>query len=269
MMGKFAMASALAGVVCLGATATANAADDSPGDRRIIGGVATSVARHPWQVAINILAPNGKKLLCGGSLINRQWVLTAAHCFPSDEPAAVRVKAGVTDYIAEGTWLAVEHVAIHKGYSTKTQVNDIALLKLKTPVGGSVAKTIPMAVAATPLIGRSLEVTGWGQTSEVGPTVNKLMLVNVPYVKHADCNAPEAYDGAIAETMLCAGEREGGVDACQGDSGGPLVGRDASGATLIGVVSVGNGCARKLRYGVYTRVSRYRDWISATMAQRN
>lgn len=77
--------------------------------------------------------------------------------------------------------------------------------------------------------------------------------------ENAVCNI--AYEGSIKPGMLCAGYREGGIDACQGDSGGPLVWRTSDGPVLVGVVSFGTGCARKLKYGVYTRVSAYRDWI--------
>ena len=62
--------------------------------------------------------------------------------------------------------------------------------------------------------------------------------------------------------MICAGLEEGGKDTCQGDSGGPLTRRlDDTFNVLTGITSWGEGCADPNRFGVYTRVSRFRDWI--------
>ena len=88
----------------------------------------------------------------------------------------------------------------------------------------------------------------------------------MPYADTAVCNDPASYNGGVRPGMMCAGYREGGIDACQGDSGGPLVWRTPDGPVLVGVVSFGDGCARKLKYGIYTRVSAYREWIDRAIA---
>jgi secreted trypsin-like serine protease len=84
-----------------------------------------------------------------------------------------------------------------------------------------------------------------------------------------DCNEPKSYNGDVLPGMMCAGRKEGGVDSRQGDSGGPLVWETSDGPVLVGVVSHGEGCARKLKYGVYTKVSAYRPWIQSVLATNN
>jgi trypsin len=228
--------------------------------RRIVGGEPTTIEEHPWQVALTL---NGS-YHCGGSIIAFKWVLTAAHCFsPDPEPAGTRAKAGATNYRMAGAWTDIERIVVHEAYNPITQVNDIALLKLKSPPNG---KIIPIADASIALpVGEPLEVTGWGRTTEDGNISGDLLKATVPYVDATTCNAPESYNGLIRPGMICAGRREGGVDACQGDSGGPLVWKSSDGPMLVGVVSFGDGCARKLKYGVYTQVSKYRDWIMRTI----
>ena len=234
------------------------------GGRRIVGGEKTDIKNHPWQVALNIKTPDGT-LLCGGSIIAQRWVVTAAHCIePGTNPGDVKAKAGATNYVTDGSWTQIERVMVHEKYNPETHENDIALLKFKAPPSG---KVIPLADAATPVpLGQPLEVTGWGATSEDGDGARSLLKANVPYVNISACNGPEAYNGTILAGMMCAGHRDGGIDACQGDSGGPLVWKTENGPVLVGVVSFGEGCARKLKYGIYTRVSSYRDWISRVIA---
>lgn len=232
--------------------------------KRIVGGEATTIEEHPWQVALNITRSDGT-YLCGGSIVAYRWVLTAAHCFhPVPKSGDTRAKAGETNYRANGVWTDVERVVVHQAYNPITQVNDIALLKLRSQPNG---KIVPMSDASLSLpVAEPLEVTGWGTTAENGNVSGDLLKATVPYVDTATCNAPESYNGGIRAGMMCAGHREGGVDSCQGDSGGPLVWKAPDGPVLVGVVSFGEGCARKLKYGVYTRVSAYRDWIAQTIA---
>lgn len=236
-----------------------------PAGKRIVGGEPTTIERHPWQVALKINR-QGQTYLCGGSIIADKWVLTAAHCFDKNSKAtAFRAKSGVTNYVKNGKWLQAEKVIRHSKYNSKTHEHDIALVKLKTTPKGRV---IPLYSASAKIpVGQQLEVTGWGATKEAGDGSSRLRKASVPYVDNTTCNAASSYDGAIKNGMMCAGKQEGGVDACQGDSGGPLVWRTMDGAVLVGVVSWGHGCARKLKYGAYTRVAHYARWIGEMISK--
>jgi transmembrane serine protease 11D len=81
------------------------------------------------------------------------------------------------------------------------------------------------------------------------------------------CNERDSYDGGILPSMFCAGKMEGGVDSCQGDSGGPGSAIINGRTTLVGVVSWGDGCARRLKYGVYSRISTAAEWIATTIGR--
>jgi trypsin len=235
------------------------------GGRRIVGGEPTTIKEHPWQVALNVTI-DGRTYLCGGSIIADRWALTAAHCFrPSTKASEVKIKAGATNYMSEGTWSDTEKVMIHEDYDPSTHEHDLALIEQPTRPQGRV---IPLASPEITIpIGQPLEVTGWGTTTEGGDVARSLLKATVPYVDNATCNAPAAYNGIIKLGMMCAGYRDGGVDSCQGDSGGPLVWRTPDGPLLVGVVSWGEGCARKLKYGVYTRAAIYADWIGKVVAR--
>ena len=205
-------------------------AQQSPGNRRIVGGELTKIEKHPWQVALNINWPSGEVYLCGGSLITKEWVLTAAHCFhPQNVTSDTRAKAGATNYNRSGNWAPIEQVVVHESYDRKTHENDLALVRLRIPQPG---RSIPMAGPGLSLVGERLEVTGWGATVEDGTPSSELRLARVPYVEAATCNKAGSYNGAVRPGMLCAGEHEGGTDSCQGDSGGPLALRQPDGPVL-------------------------------------
>ena len=123
----------------------------------------------------------------------------------------------------DGTEHAVCRTVSHPNYNSPSQLNnDFAILHLSTPVQIG-TRAAPACLATTSMAGdflaeKPLTVSGWGalQEGQGGPGV--LHSVDVPGVTNAVCN--EAYNGAITDKMLCAGEPTGGIDSCQGDSGG-------------------------------------------------
>ena len=206
---------------------------------------------------------------CGGSIIGDTWILTAAHCVRNaivrEDPSRVDVIAGTSQYAIGGERLKVAEIHTHPKYNQSTMDHDFALLRLQSPV--TQGKVIELAKETTPVSeGTNACVTGWGATSEGGPGAIDLLGAEVPIVSTEVCNRPESYNGDVTAAMMCAGKEEGGVDSCQGDSGGPLSTLIEGRTTLIGVVSWGEGCARRLKYGIYSRVSMVAPWIASTTA---
>ncbi|KFP82185.1 Transmembrane protease serine 9, partial [Apaloderma vittatum] len=140
---------------------------------------------------------------------------------------------------------------------------DVAVLELKSPV--TFTKYIqpvclPDAAHHFPASKKCL-ISGWGYLREdflVKPEF--LQKATVELLDQKLCSS--LYSDALTDRMMCAGYLEGKIDSCQGDSGGPLVCQEPSGKFfLAGIVSWGIGCAEARRPGVYTRVTKLRDWI--------
>ena len=231
---------------------------------KVIGGVEALPGQAPWQVALgDALIPEPERdAFCGGSIIGDLWVLTAAHCVDADTLASdVAVVHGTVNLDQAGERRRVTQIIVHPAYHKSTKDNDIALLRLDRPIGGAVPLTdVPLDASLTERT--SVTVTGFGATYEDGPMTKQLRILSVPFVSRETCNLRVAYDGEVSENMICAGYELGGRDSCQGDSGGPLTAPRNGQAALVGVVSWGWGCAQANRYGVYTRVANYLDWIA-------
>jgi len=242
------------------------------GKGRIVGGTEAADGEFPWQVSLRQIGSIGMTHFCGGSIVDENWIMTAAHCCAGQTPAFMHVVAGgIKLNAAEGEEEKrdLEKIIGHPDYDSNQLTNDICLLKLTKPLEWTEfvqPAKMPAALQETDA-GTMATVTGWGTLSEGGFSLpNVLHKVSVPIVSDEECDKDYSSAGApeIAPSMICAGLPEGGKDSCQGDSGGPFV--DASDNTLLGVVSWGIGCGRAGYPGVYTQVSYYIDWVVDTIA---
>lgn len=162
----------------------------------------------------------------------------------------------------------------HPEFDYHTITNDIALIKLRHPPS---AFTQP-GYACLPSDNYSpprdhlCTIVGWGKlknTHSYGS--NSLQEAQVPVVRHRKCE--RVFDYVITQKQVCAGYRKGGKDSCAGDSGGPLLctweDGNATKYVIYGVTSYGEGCGRKGKYGIYTKVASYRDWIEKTISENS
>ncbi|XP_021949857.1 trypsin-1 [Folsomia candida] len=243
-----------------------SSANPAPGpiDQLIVGGTKAKKGEFPWLVLIKA----NDRQYCAGTIINENWILTAAHC-SSLSAGAYTVTAG--EYIQsadDGTEQTVEvsDVIAHEEFDDVSYKNDIALFKLASPLTFSSCVQPGKIATQGTQAAKKLLACGWGRTRSGGQASDTLLKVTVPLQPDSKCerayrNKPYPF---LRESEICAGE--GGKDTCQGDSGGPLhQGVSSSDKTVVGVVSYGEGCADPNYPGVYTKIAYYQDWISSHM----
>ncbi len=235
---------------------------------RIIGGQDAIAGEWPWMAGlVTSSLPNYEGLYCGATLIHSRWAVTAAHCVIGEAPERTDLLLGVNNLKTEaGERIGVKRFIVHPDYDAFTDDADIALVELDAASAYAPISVVPEDVELT---GREAVVVGWGTTDpvySVYPPV--LQAATVPIVSNAACDSAYIRD-EITDNMVCAGYEYGGVDACEGDSGGPLMIWEEGAWRLAGIVSWGIGCAEPEYFGVYTRISRFAEWIGGYVSEED
>ncbi|XP_012993513.1 elastase-1 isoform X2 [Esox lucius] len=192
---------------------------------RVVGGEVAKPHSWPWQISLQYKSGSSYYHTCGGTLIKKGWVMTAAHC---------------------------------------VTVFDIALIKLSTPATLNSAVQLAVLPPSGQILPNNnpCYITGWGRTSTGGSLSNSLKQAYLPSVDYKTCSGPTWWGSTVKPTMVCAG---GGSNAgCQGDSGGPLNCQVGGRYYVHGVTSFVSsaGCNVIRKPTVFTRVSAYTDWIN-------
>jgi len=227
----------------------------------------------PWQAHMRQGSPTGGfSFFCGGTILDSTTILTAAHCYHGKDLTATNffIAAGATHVQDAGAQTSfVASITLHENYNPNTINNDIAILKLKTPLTFN-DKVKPACLPAATLTPSGVCVaSGWGLIGQE-PNVRTLNLMYVakPVIVNTQCRLTSWAPSQITDNMICAGDADGGESTCSGDSGGPLIVAGANDvATIIGTTSFGpsSGCGTKGLPAVYAYTIPFLDWITPKM----
>ncbi|XP_037679147.1 serine protease 38-like [Choloepus didactylus] len=230
---------------------------------KVLGGSPAPEMKWPWQVSVHY----GGIHICGGSILNEYWILSAAHCFDKDKAmGAYDMYVGLIDLgvaTQHTQWFEVNRVILHPTYKLYHPIGgDVALVQLKSRIVFS-ESVLPICLAPPNVNLQNLTcwATGWGLISRKGDTIDLLQEAQLPLISVFLCKLLYGSPSHIMPDMLCAGNLLNIKTVCEGDSGGPLVCKHNGTWMQIGVVSWGRGCANPMYPGVYARVSYFAEWI--------
>jgi len=236
---------------------------------KVVGGHTAVPGDWGW---MSTMRRNGG-FICGGSVIDDRWILTAAHCpFGNANPAVYIMDIGIHDRNNHEAWgisHRVDLIRNHEQYSSATLRHDISLMRLANKLVFDNFYIIPVCIPNGDEDWQNTNgwATGWGTLFSGGSVSRYLMQVHMRHLTHTRC---KARFGTSVDTdlQMCGGDVGEGIDTCQGDSGGPYVflskkpHHTVPTYYLVGLTSWGYGCGDG---GVYTRVSGYYNWIVSTM----
>ncbi|XP_072178783.1 uncharacterized protein [Diadema setosum] len=231
---------------------------------KIIGGGPVEEGTAPYMV--RLYSTTDRKTFCGGTLLDQQWVLTAAHCTVRYREDQIVLYFGDHDTHSRSSHEFTRDIAQiikHPRYKKKSLTNDIALIRLRQPLRDFTDYVRPICLLPSGFSRRLLSrasvgrVTGWGSQVAGGAPSTELREVNVPVVSRAQCQVRGK------KRMFCAGTSD--EDSCEGDSGGPFAVKYRGLWYQLGIVTGGTSeqCAVQGEYGYYTSIAPYRDWLQS------
>uniref|UniRef100_A0A1L8EAB9 Putative serine protease sp24d-like protein n=2 Tax=Haematobia irritans TaxID=7368 RepID=A0A1L8EAB9_HAEIR len=239
-------------VACIAAIACSSALPTG----RVVGGENAYEGQFPHQIS---LRRNGSHS-CGGSVISRNYILTAAHCVGTEDsngnyytydPKVFTIRVGSNDRFQGGVIVYVAEIITHEDYGNF--LNDVALLRLTEPlIYSNNIQPIPLASAAVP-VGSDVIISGFGRIKHNGDLPQKLQWNTLKAISRSECKEKINMD---SETLICLGHAADN-GACNGDSGGPAM----YNGEVVGIAGfVYGGCGSSYPDG-YANVFYHRDWI--------
>ncbi|CAJ0963604.1 unnamed protein product [Ranitomeya imitator] len=186
---------------------------------RIIGGTEANLGDWPWQASLQIRTERQYEHVCGGTIMNNQYVLSAAHCFTGKDPLHYwRIVTGMVNLAESGIVSSIAAVIRHENYNDRTDDFDVVLLKLSNPL----TFTAVVQPACLPMSRQMFNpntrcwISGFGKTvASSKDTSPVLMNTEVSIISTPVCNSTSVYNGDITSRMMCAGDLRGGRDSCQ------------------------------------------------------
>ncbi|XP_058129665.1 brachyurin-like [Anopheles coustani] len=238
---------------------------------RIIDGTIAELHEFPYQVSLQWNFNNGSRSLhfCSGSILNRKWILTAAHCMDNlSGDGWIEVVSGVNNVIDEEPSAQRRNVSRfirHEQYNAMTIRNDIAVILLSSPLTlNNETSTIKLAPKDAVISEANGKLAGWGSISKNMTDIfpDELRKVTLPLRTLEECT--EIWN-AVERSQICGGGY-GNVTGCTADSGGPLtVVQDNGDRVQIGVLSYGEKPCLARQPIVFSSVMYFHDWIQHTI----
>nr|AUS82532.1 serine endopeptidase [Crotalus molossus] len=227
----------------------------------VTGGDECNRNEHRFLVALY----DPDRFLCGGTLLNEESVLTAAHCDRRNMWIKLGMHSKTVPNEDEQTRVPKEKFFCLSTKNYTLWDKDIMLIRLDSPVNNSEHITPLSLPSSPPSVGSVCRIMGWGTISpnkETYPNVPHCANINILDYEMCLAAYPE-FGLPAASRTLCAGILEGGKDSCKGDSGGPLI----CNGEIQGILSWGNDvCGYILQPALYTRVFDHLDWIQSIIA---